>query len=422
MSRLEKHSVITMIRRALNLVDKRLMDHGIRVAALANAMLDLEGVTDIQMRKNLAILALFHDIGAYRTEEIDRMVDFETNTIWEHSIYGYLVFKAFTPLGELAKVILYHHADFGRFQEEPKDIMHYANLLHLADRIDVFWENFQIKDRELLCAALKEKSGTVFDPHNVELFLKAEQECNLLERLDRDIPLEEVLDESTILEDEAKTYLKLLVLSIDFRSHHTVTHTVNTMHISAQIAYRLGLTTEQIKNVYYGAFVHDLGKVGIPLDILEKPGKLTPDEMEIMRGHVEMTREIVEGSVSEKILNIAVRHHEKLNGTGYPLGLTGDSLSTEERIVAVADIVSALCGTRSYKEAYAEDKILFILNDMCENGQLDRRIVKLVEEEFGSIMEETQKYAEPVLEVYDALSREYVVLLEKLGNGDTYES
>lgn len=409
-----KYSVIRMIRRALNLVDKRLMDHGIRVAALVNAMLDLEGVTDNQMRKNLAILALFHDIGAYRTEEIDRMVDFETKTIWEHSIYGYLVFKEFTPLGELAKVILYHHASFGNFPEEPKDIMHYANLLHLADRVDVFRENCQIKDIESLRTALEEKSGTTFDPQNIELFLKAEQEYQLLERLGGHIPLSDVLDESIISEDEAKTYLKLLVLSIDFRSHHTVTHTINTMHISAQLAYRLGLDPEQINDVYYGAFVHDLGKVGIPLEILEKPGKLTPEEMDIMRGHVDMTRKIIDGSVSGPVLNIAVRHHEKLNGTGYPLGLTGDSLSTEERIVAVADIVSALWGTRSYKEAYPEDKIRFILNDMCEKGELDPVIMEQVEKEFGSIMAETKKFAEPVLDTYDALSGEYEILLERL--------
>lgn len=410
----KQYSVITMIKRALNLVDKRLMDHGIRVAALVNAMLDLEGVTDIRMRKNLAILAALHDIGAYRTEEIDRMVDFETRTIWQHSIYGYLVFKEFTPIGELAKVILYHHASFEEFPDESEAIKHYANLLHLADRVDVFWGNSPEKNAASLRSALEEKCGTVFEPKTVELFWKAEQEYHLLEMLDRHISLHEVLDESTISEEEAVTYLKLLVLSIDFRSHHTVTHTVNTTFISSQLAIRLGLKPEQIAQVYYGAYVHDLGKVGIPLEILEKPGKLTPDEMAIMRRHVDMTREIIQGSVSGAIQNIAVRHHEKLNGTGYPLGLTGDKLSIEERIVAVADIVSALWGTRSYKEAYPEDKILFILNEMCEKGELDRTVVDRVSSEFASIMEETKKFAEPVLDTYEALSNEYAVLLGRL--------
>lgn len=410
----KEHSVITMISRALNLVDERLMNHGLRVALMVNAMLDAEGNKDPQMRKNLAILALLHDIGAYRTEEIDKMVDFETKTIWEHSIYGYLVIKEFTPVGKLAKVILYHHANFGDFPEEAHDIMHYANLFHLADRVDIFWGNCREKNKEMLMDVLEKNSGTVFDPANIGLFWRAEEKQGLLERIGRNISLSDILDESLVTREEAKAYLKLLVLSIDFRSHQTVTHTVNTANISAQLAYRLGLGKDRIESVYYGAFVHDLGKVGIPIGILEKPGRLTPEEMEIMRGHVEMTRKIVEKSVNEDVLNIAIRHHEKLNGTGYPAGLTGDVLSREERITAVADIVSALWGTRSYKDSFPRDKVFIILDEMCEKGELDRHIVEIMEREFDSIMAEVKKYVEPVLNTYEALSNEYTALLSKL--------
>lgn len=411
---LQAEHMVTMIRRALNMVDARLMDHGMRVALLVNAMLESAGITDAGIRKNMGILALLHDIGAYQTEEIDRMVDFETKNIWEHSIYGYLVLKEFTPLGGWARVILYHHAAFGQFPDEPEEIMYYAGILHIADRVDVYWQNSRGRNLETLRKILEKKSGEAFDPKTVELFWKAERDGHLTEALDRPVSLRRVIDERAVTAEEARNFLRLLVLSIDFRSRHTVTHTVNTMRISMQLAERMGLGKREQEKIGYGALLHDMGKLWVPAEILEKPGRLTLQEMEIMRRHVEKTREIIEGCVEEDVLHIAVRHHEKLDGTGYPEGLSAAELSTEERIVAVADITSALWGTRSYKDAFPKDRILRILKQMGEEGKLDERIVRKTEEEFDSIMEETEKEAAPILHAYETLSREYEGLSARL--------
>lgn len=411
---LQAEHMVTMIRRALNMVDARLMDHGMRVALLVNAMLESAGITDAGIRKNMGILALLHDIGAYQTEEIDRMVDFETENIWEHSIYGYLVLKEFTPLGGWARVILYHHAAFGQFPDEPEDIMYYAGILHIADRVDVYWQNSPGRNLETLRKILEKKSGETFDPKAVELFWRAERDGHLTEALDRPVSLRRVIDERAVTAEEARNFLRLLVLSIDFRSRYTVTHTVNTMRISMQLAERMGLGKGEQEKIGYGALLHDMGKLWVPPEILEKPGRLTLQEMEIMRRHVEKTREIIEGCVEEDVLHIAVRHHEKLDGTGYPEGLSAAELSTEERIVAVADITSALWGTRSYKDAFPKDRILRILKQMGEEGKLDERIVRKTEEEFDSIMEETEKEAAPILHAYETLSREYAGLSARL--------
>ena len=93
---------------------------------------------------------------------------------------------------------------------------------------------------------------------------------------------------------------------------------------------------------------HDLGKIGIPLEILENPGRLTLEDMAVMKTHVEKTAVILNGWVSEEIRDLALRHHEKLNGTGYPDGLSASQLTLPQRILAVADIFSALTGERSY--------------------------------------------------------------------------
>lgn len=89
-----------MVRRALNLVDSRLVDHGVQVAAIMKDMLEAGGVQDEELKKNLCVISLLHDVGAYRMKEIDQLVQIETNNIWEHSISGYLFLKEFAPFGE----------------------------------------------------------------------------------------------------------------------------------------------------------------------------------------------------------------------------------------------------------------------------------------------------------------------------------
>ncbi|MDY5526272.1 MULTISPECIES: HD-GYP domain-containing protein [Eisenbergiella] len=105
-----------------------------------------------------------------------------------------------------------------------------------------------------------------------------------------------------------------------------------------------------------------------------------------MRTHVELTGLILGPDVEEKIRKIAMRHHEKLDDSGYPLGLTAMVLSLEERIVAVADIVSALAGTRSYKEAFSRERIVGIIGKMKEDGLIDGSIVDVMTDNFDDIM------------------------------------
>ena len=114
--------VITVIRRGLNRIDSRLIDHGVKVMLVLQDMLKADGCQDETLFKNMSILALLHDVGAYRTEDINNLIKFEIGNVWEHSIYGYLFLREFTPLGEWAKIVLYHHADFCTMTDQPEKI------------------------------------------------------------------------------------------------------------------------------------------------------------------------------------------------------------------------------------------------------------------------------------------------------------
>ena len=199
----------------------------------------------------------------------------------------------------------------------------------------------------------------------------------------------------------------MLIFTIDFRSRHTVTHTITTTTISAELAKRMGMNEEECNQIICGSMLHDLGKIGIPVEILEYPGKLSPQAMNIMRTHVDITEKIFGDVIEDTVKSLALRHHEKLDGSGYPRGLAAADLSTGERIVAIADIISALSGTRSYKTAFSKDKICTIITEMKDAGLIDADIVELMISDYDEIMEETRIQCQPILDIYVLIQKDF---------------
>lgn len=205
-----------------------------------------------------------------------------------------------------------------------------------------------------------------------------------------------------------------MTYAIDFRSPHTVTHRITTTVISSELARIFTGSGPEVNDIICGAMLHDLGKIGIPSEILEFPGKLSPQAMNVMRTHVDLTEIILGDSVTRKVKDIALRHHEKLDGSGYPRGLKGCDLTVPQRIVAIADIVSALTGTRSYKDSFPKEKTCSILNDMAERGLIDSVIVERIVENYDVIMGAVREKATPILEIYQEMQTGYLELLKQL--------
>jgi putative nucleotidyltransferase with HDIG domain len=189
-------------------------------------------------------------------------------------------------------------------------------------------------------------------------------------------------------QEETTSLLKMLVYVMDFKSTQTVRHTINTASYAATIGELMGCSQKQIDKLYTAALLHDLGKMAIPESILESPTNLSNVEFILMKTHVGYTIKLLQNSVPEDIFKIAAHHHEKLDGTGYPFGLTAEQLSIEERILTVADIVSALIDNRTYKAEYSKEKVIEICQEMVQDGQLDSSIVKVVENNFDKLKED----------------------------------
>lgn len=417
MKQISSKNMAGIVCRTLNHVDERLVDHGIRVAYITLKMLEAEGCSDRKSIRDLCFLTMVHDVGAYKTEEINNMVQFETGNVWNHSIYGYLFLKYLSPFSELAPVILYHHTDCDKLAGIPglqRNLLKWAQMVNLSDRVDVC---IQTGEGVNIIEYLERFSDRKFSSEVIDLFKKAEKRDQILEKLgdsanQRKISKEvfEALGNPSFSRKEIETYLKMIVYAIDFRSPFTVIHTITTTSISQELARLMEMQEIEITQIYYGALLHDLGKIGIPVEILEYPGKLSPQAMKIMKTHVDITEEIMNGEMEPVIANIALRHHEKMDGSGYPRGLKGEVLTPSERIVAIADIVSALNGRRSYKDAFGKEKIVGILTEMKEDGLLCEKTVDVMIRHFDEIMENVRNTCEPVLNVYDHINIEFTEL------------
>ena len=156
----------------------------------------------------------------------------------------------------------------------------------------------------------------------------------------------------------------------EFRDPETGGHILRMAHYSRLIAEKIGLPAEVSERIYRAAPMHDIGKIGVPDGILLKPGRLDPEEFRIMQQHAVIGWEILKNSTSALIAlgaEIALAHHEKWDGSGYPNRLTGEAIPLSGRIVAVADVFDALTSARPYKPAWTADRARALLES--ESGK-----------------------------------------------------
>jgi putative nucleotidyltransferase with HDIG domain len=335
------------------------------------------------------------------------MVIFETIDVWEHSIYGYLFLQYFSPLKELAPVILFHHAacaELNRLENPGHQVL--SQVISLCDRADVF---VQYKgSAEDFRNYLEKNRDSKYRGDIVDMFLASGVNIDkVFDGLDADAAFRRVMYSTPMTEEDVDKYIELIVFSIDFRSSQTVVHTVAATCVAGILALLSGVDEDGIELVKTGAMLHDIGKIGIPVHILESTDRLSDSDMAIMRTHVSITDQILKGSVLDVVRHIAVKHHEKLNGSGYPKRLGGGDIALFDRIVAVADIFSALYGARTYKDGYSKERIIELLSDMSAQMLLDPNIVTLSLKHYDAIIEAVERDSLPVIQAYNAINAAY---------------
>lgn len=181
------------------------------------------------------------------------------------------------------------------------------------------------------------------------------------------------------LEELSTELITTLAAVVDARDAYTFGHSAHVARYSVAIAEKLGYNGEALKRLYRSALLHDIGKVGIPEQILFKPGRLTPEEYEIMKRHTTIGYDIIKQiSALREASLVALRHHERPDGKGYPSGLSLDAVDMDSRIVCVADTLETMLSDRPYRKGRGLAEALAEV-DRCSGTQFDPVVVEALQ-------------------------------------------
>jgi putative two-component system response regulator len=192
---------------------------------------------------------------------------------------------------------------------------------------------------------------------------------------------------STFLADSSEAVVQALARAVEARSAHTHGHSERVMWYCLALADVVNVGEHDKEVLRKGSLLHDVGKVGVPDAILDKPGKLTVEELAVIRTHPEQGVRIVEPLASLKETLPLIRwHHERLDGKGYPDGVPGAEIPLLVRILSVCDIYDSLASDRPYRRPLPQELCLRILDDNAVGGGLDRGLVEVFSEIVPSLV------------------------------------
>lgn len=190
----------------------------------------------------------------------------------------------------------------------------------------------------------------------------------------------------TLLDGHTQT-LRVLVSAMDIRHRETSDHSDRVMRMAAGLARLAGVQGEGLRNLTFGALLHDIGKLALPDAVLIKPGKLDEEEMAVMRRHPQLGYELLQRvDFLRDAGDIPHSHHERWDGTGYPQGLRGEAIPLAARIFSVVDVWDALISARVYKPAWPEADVLNYLR-AAAGSQLDPTLVALFLDNYDELTE-----------------------------------
>lgn len=397
-AKFELLGLVTTFSETIDLVSRALVGHHRRTAYLA-AVLARELGMSSREQAVLGVAGLMHDCGALTLREKLAALDFEADlgpsAEVTHAYMGYVVVRKFDIMAEVAQLIRFHHIRWEEHEDvdvEP-DLVLKANLLHLADRVDTLFD----KSGCILCQAadirdrIQEQSGSMFSPELVDCMTGVlSVEARLLDLASPYLPalLQDRLDgwNPKLSGEELLSLSQVFSTLIDFRSRFTATHSAGVSATAETLARLHKFSSRECKMMRLAGYLHDLGKLAVPAEILEKPGKLTREEFAVVRSHTYHTYRVLERIPGLETVNEwASFHHERLNGQGYPFHKDDTSLSLGARIMAAADVLTAITEDRPYRAGMSRDKAAQVLDSMVNGGSLDGEVVDLLKQNFDTV-------------------------------------
>jgi putative nucleotidyltransferase with HDIG domain len=380
--------LVMSLSTATDLVSPAIANHGKRVAYIAMCLAAEAGLS-LQEQHDLVLAGALHDIGALSLKERMDLLEFEAQEVGDHAELGFLFLSRSKFLAGIELAVRYHHQhwDGGAGAIVDGEAVPLAShYLHLADRIDVavLRHVHPLSQVKLVIRKIQSQSGSMFVPELVDLFLRVgERESFWLDlvspTIDRVLEKKMAAADFELDQDALTDLAKLFSHIIDFKSPFTSTHSAGVAVVAEALARLAGFSQNDCRQMRIAGYLHDIGKLSIPAEILEKAATLSTEEYDKIRSHTYYTRRILESIPAfETITEWASSHHERLDGQGYPFHQGGQELSLGSRIVAVADVFSALTEDRPYRGGLSRRDVLEVMDPMAIAGKLDTTVVELL--------------------------------------------
>ena len=380
----QEKDLIACFANTMNLVSPEVQNHHQKVAYIAYRLAECMGMDEKERR--LAFFGgVLHDIGGILQQGNVSLWDIERNAR-EISVSGAALLRMYPATLPFADIVRESQTPWQRMKtvfEKAKVPQQLGQIVHLADVVSL-----QLNEKDPVLnqvGRIRECVHSIgaeeFSPSVLEAFDKlCIYESAWMDIMYRPQLFLELwpgnrwfsLDETVIATD-------LISKVVDFRSPFTAMHSAGVAATAVALAEQVGMSEDECKQMRIAGYLHDIGKLKIPNELLEKPGKLTDEEFNIMKEHAYYTWILLkEVKGFEQITAWAALHHEKQNGNGYPFHLSEGDLSLGSRIMTVADIFSALTEDRPYRKRMEKDKVIPILRGDAAQGLISSGIVEML--------------------------------------------
>jgi putative nucleotidyltransferase with HDIG domain len=385
--------VIYALSDSLDLVGIDDVAHGKRVGIMAAACARALGKSEAETTF-LFDLGMLHDVGVSSTSTHASLV---TEFDWEgsqvHCEVGHALLQDFPPLAAMADPVRFHHTRWEKLStlaDVSPDVAEHANLIYLVDRVDAFAAAYYANGSLLMNTPgirkrISDNAGSYFSPRLVDGFMAASAaEAFWLQLEPRGVQtiLQEMQSRSVACRAsmaELKQLARIFSRIVDAKSPFTAEHSLGVAQLSRFIAERLNVSPLNCDKIEIAGLLHDLGKLRVPDEVLDKPSALDDRERKIINTHSFETYQILRHIKGfEDVAQWAAYHHEEPDGNGYPFHLNGSELPIEARILRVADIFQAMAQNRPYRAGLSAEKVLEFLNQLVAKGRIEATIVNAV--------------------------------------------
>ena len=375
--------MLEAVSEAIDLINPKLTGHHKRVAYIAGSIakaMDLEQ----EERTEIVWASYLHDFGIIGLKDSNQILDLdhEENT---HAQIGYRLLKDLPEINKVAIIVREHHTSFKEMTKKNEKGLIGSEIIYLSDRVDVLLDRNSepLSQVEGILEWLEKRTNTKFNPRVFYAFSQvAKREAFWLDlvhsSLEKSLGKMVYTQKMELSADGLLSFGKFFSQIIDFRSRFTATHSRGVAASAVYLAKLVGFSLREQAKMQIAGYLHDLGKLSVPSDILEKDKQLSIDEFNLIKKHTYYTYRILEDVEGlEEIAVWAGLHHEKPNGQGYPFGLKGEDIPLGARIMAVADVFTALTEKRPYRRGMNKFEATANLRMMARNGFLDTNITAL---------------------------------------------